>query len=125
MSEINREFQINNIIKRPMSASPTSFIPNRAETLKLLRLMGSHQPILMLSGAEDGYGTRWILDGQQVQPAIARFLMGEGFIAEVGRTEFGAKKLTLTPSGTHFRDNGFRWWASLSFSERLKIIVFG
>lgn len=102
-----------------------SFIPNRAETLKVLRLMGAYRPILMLTGADDGYGTRWTLDGQQVQPAIAQYLMNEGFIAETGRTEFGARRLNLTPAGTDFRDRGFAWWASLGFVQRLKVMLLG
>ncbi|UCV03827.1 hypothetical protein [Dechloromonas denitrificans] len=108
-----------------MASHLTSFIPNRAETLKVLQLMGAHQPILMLHGADDGFGTRWIIDGQQVQPVIARYLMDEGFIAEAGLTELGARTLALTPSGAKFRENGFVWWASLDFFERLKIIIFG
>lgn len=116
---------MDDIIKSTMHPPSTSLIPSRAETLKVLRLMGTHQPILMLSGADVGYGTRWILDGQQVQPAIARYLMREGFIAEVGETEFGAIVLALTAAGRRFRENGFRWWASLDFFQRLKIIVLG
>lgn len=106
-------------------SSPRPDIPNRAETLKVLRLMGTYRPILMLNGADDGYGTRWTLDGQQVQPAIAQYLMKEGFIAETGRTEFGARQLHLTPTGTDFRDRGLAWWASLGFLQRLKVMLLG
>ena len=102
-----------------------STIPSRAETLKVLRLMGDYEPILMLAGWDDGFGTRWTLDGQQVQPAIARYLMESGFIVENGKTQFGARKLALTPAGVRFRDNGLRWWASLSFFEKVKVMIFG
>lgn len=105
-------------------AKPT-IIPSRAETLKVLQLMGKHQPILMLGGPDLGYGTCWILDGQQVHPAIAHYLMNEGFIEEAGITELGAKMLTLTAAGKRFRENGYRWWASLDFFQRIKIIVLG
>lgn len=108
-----------------MAASATNPIPNRAETLKVLRLMGEVRPILMLTGSDDGYGTRWVLDGQQVQPAIARYLMAEGFVAEQGVTEFGARKLILTAAGRDFRERGLRWWRSLGILQRLKITVFG
>ena len=60
----------------------------------------------MLAGSDDGYGTRWTLGGQQVQPAIARYLMEAGFVAEEGKTQFGARKLALTADGVRFRDNG-------------------
>lgn len=108
-----------------MAASPANRIPNRAETLKVLRLMGDFQPILMLTGDDDGYGTRWVLDGQQVQPAIAQYLMAEGFVADVGVTEFGARKLALTGAGRDFRERGLRWWRSLGLLQRLNITVFG
>lgn len=108
-----------------MDPAPASFIPNRAETLKVLRLMGEFRPILMLTGDDDGYGTRWVLDGQQVQPAIARYLMSSGFLADTGATEFGARTLKLTDAGTRFRDNGLRWWSSLGFLQRLKVRFFG
>ncbi|MCM8593932.1 hypothetical protein [Accumulibacter sp.] len=100
-------------------------IPARAETLKVLRLMSRREPIMMLPGDEDGYGTRWTLSGQQVQPAIASYLMAQGFIAETGRTDFGARKLTLTPAGLRFRENGIRWWSELSFLGKLKVIILG
>ena len=108
-----------------MSASPPSDIPSRAETLKVLRLMGNYEPILMLTGSDDGYGTRWTLGGQQVQPAIARYLMESGFVAEEGKTQFGARKLALTADGVRFRENGVRWWDSLSFLQKLKVTIFG
>ena len=107
-----------------MSSSPSP-IPNRVETLRVLRLMGDYEPLLMLAGSDDGYGTRWTLGGQQVQPAIARYLMEAGFVAENGRTQFGARKLALTADGVRFRDNGVRWWAGLSFLQKLKVTIFG
>jgi hypothetical protein len=100
-------------------------IPQRAETLQVLRLMGPFDPILMLTGDDEGYGSRWTLSGQQVQPAIARFLMESGFIADIGKTEFGAIKLMLTEKGIEFRENGLAWWRELNFLEKLKITVFG
>ncbi len=108
-----------------MAAPSKLFIPNRADTLKVLRLMGDHRPILMLKGSDDDYGTRWVLDGQQVQPAIARYLMEAQFVAENGATEFGARRLLLTPIGIEFRDKGLTWWAGLSFFQRLLITLFG
>jgi len=95
-------------------------IPQRAETLQVLRLMGPFEHILMLSGDDDGYGSRWTLSGQQVQPAIASFLMESGFIAEVGKTEFGAIKLNLTEKGREFREKGLVWWGELNFLESLR-----
>lgn len=100
-------------------------IPQRAETLQVLRLMGPLEPILMLTGDDEGYGSRWTLSGQQVQPAIARFLMESGFIADIGKTEFGAIKLMLTEKGIEFRKNGLAWWGELDFLEKLKVTVFG
>ena len=79
----------------------------------------------MLPAADDGFGTRWVLDGQQVQPGIAKYLMDAGFVADTGATEFGARILTLTDSGLRFRENGVLWWKSLGFLERLKITIFG
>ncbi|HZV55498.1 MAG TPA: hypothetical protein VFF82_11210 [Rhodocyclaceae bacterium] len=100
-------------------------IPNRAYTLKVLRLMGDHEPILMLTGDADGYGTRWTLGGQQVEPAIARYLMDEAFIIEQGRTGFGAKRLVLTAAGVQFRNEGLLWWAGLNVLQRLRATIFG
>lgn len=100
-------------------------IPKRAETLQILSLMGEFEPILMLVGDDEGYGTRWLIAGQQIQPAIARYLMESGFIAERGKTEFGARKLALTDIGREFRDKGQRWWSGLNFLEKLKITLFG
>jgi hypothetical protein len=100
-------------------------IPSRAETLEILRLMGSGEPVLMLTGDGDGYGTRWTFRGQQVQPAIARYLMGAGYLADIGATEFGARKLILTPAGTAFRDSGLRWWASLGHFRKLIVRILG
>jgi hypothetical protein len=103
----------------------SNIIPQRAETLQVLRLMGPFEPMLMLSGDEEGYGSRWTLSGQQVQPAIARFLMDSGFIADSGKTEFGAIKLALTEKGREFREKGLTWWAELNFLEKLKITLLG
>ena len=100
-------------------------IPDRAETLQVLRLMGHAAPMLMLAGDADGYGARWILDGQQVQPAIATYLMNAGFISESGATEMGARKLSLTESGTQFRKDGLLWWSRLGFFEKLQIRFLG
>jgi len=100
-------------------------IPQRAETLQVLRLISDLEPILMLGGNDDGYGERWTLSGQEVQPAIAQFLMNSGFIAEIGETELGAVKLTLTEKGRDFRNRGLAWWAELNFLEKLKVTVFG
>lgn len=100
-------------------------IPRRAETLKVLRLMGKHAPILMLGSDAESYGVRWIIDGQPVQPAIATYLMQSGFIADSGETELGARKLALTESGTEFRQDGLLWWASLSLLQKLKILITG
>ena len=87
--------------------------------------MGNHEPMLMLTGDQDGYGTRWTLGGQQVEPAIARYLMDEGFIAEIRSTEFGAKVLALTTLGLQFRVEGLNWWNQLNFIQRLSATLFG
>jgi hypothetical protein len=108
-------------VDAPRNAS----IPNRAETLKVLRLMGDYLPMLMLRGDSDGFGARWTIDGQEIQPAIATYLMKSSFIADSGATEMGARTLTLTESGTRFRTDGLAWWAGLGFLEKLKIVVFG
>lgn len=108
-----------------MEKLANEWIPNRAETLQVLRLMGDFDAILMLTGADDGYGTRWTLGGQQVQPAIARYLMNHGYIAAAGETEFRAVQLAITPSGKDFRERGLRWWQSLNFLERMKVRVLG
>ena len=107
------------------SAPYTPPIPTRAQTLEVLRLMGAYRPILMLPGSEDGGGSRWLLDGQQVLPGIAKYLMNWGYIAEDGATDLGALRLTLTEAGRRLRDNGQRWWASLNTLQRLRVIVFG
>jgi hypothetical protein len=60
-----------------------------------------------------------------VQPAIARFLMESGFIADSGKTEFGAIKLALTEKGSEFRKNGLDWWAEQNFLQKLKITLLG
>ncbi len=108
-----------------MNSPAPEAIPNPAETLKVLRLMGEYEPILMLTGSDDGYGTRWTLHGQQVQPVIARYLMDTGFVAEKGKTEFGARRLALTDAGSRFRSEGLRWWAGLGLLQKLKITLFG
>jgi hypothetical protein len=100
-------------------------IPHRAETLKVLRLMGKFAPILMLGKHPDDYGTRWTLHGEAVEPAIAKYLMREGYIAENGITEMGARTLMLTASGAEFRADGLRWWQSLRWLEKLKTILRG
>ena len=100
-------------------------IPVRAETLKVLRLMGDHAPILMLGGASGGYGVRWTIDGHPVEPAIARYLMESNLVADSGMTEMGARKLALTESGVEFRKDGLLWWASLSLFQKLKILITG
>jgi len=51
--------------------------------------------------------------------------MESGFIAEIGKTEFGARKLVLTESGQAFREHGVKWWSELNFLEKLKITVLG
>lgn len=104
---------------------PFASIPQRAETLQVLRLISDYEPMLMLSGDEEGYGSRWTLSGQQVQPAIARYLMESGFVAEIGKTEFGAIKLALTERGNTFRTKGLAWWAELNFLQKLKVTLFG
>ena len=102
-----------------------NLIPQRAETLQVLKQMGKYDPILMLTGDDEGYGSRWTLSGQQVQPAIARFLMESGFIHDTGKTEFGARTLTLTEKGNEFRQKGLAWWSGLSFLQKLQVTVFG
>jgi len=99
-------------------------IPHRAETLQVLRLI-INEPILMLSGDDEGYGSRWTIGGQQVQPAIARYLMESGFVAEIGKTEFGARKLALTTTGNQFREKGLHWWGGLSLLQKLRVTMFG
>lgn len=108
-----------------MDTAENTPIPNRAETLKVLRLMGDFAPMLMLRGDDDGFGARWTLDGQQVQPAIATYLMKSDYLADAGATELGARKLVLTESGVQFREDGVRWWSRLGFLEKLKIHFLG
>ncbi len=108
-----------------MGAAMKSAIPNRAQTLKLLRLMGEHAPILYLRGEDDGFGDRWTLHGGEVPPAIAGWLMQSGYVADIGATEMGARRLLLTPAGVEFRADGLRWWAQLGRLARLRVIVFG
>ena len=99
-------------------------IPHRAETLQVLRLI-INEPILMLSGDDEGYGSRWTIGGQQVQPAIARDLMESGFVAEIGKTEFGARKLALTTTGNQFREKGLNWWSGLSLLQKMRVTLLG
>jgi hypothetical protein len=115
------------MVETTITMSPLSrqSIPSRAQTLDVLRHMGTYRPILMLPGHDDGYGTRWVIDGQQVQPGIAKYLMEAGYVADSGATEFGARRLMLTDSGDRFRANGMRWWQSLGFLERLRIRFLG
>lgn len=108
-----------------MNTLAITSIPHRLETLQVLRLMGNFQPILMLAGNADGFGSRWLIQGSQVQPAIASYLMQAGFVSEAGTTELGARRLTLTSTGARFRECGERWWSSLSLIERLKAWLFG
>lgn len=108
-----------------MNFSPKGLIPNRAQTLEILRLMGRHRPLLMLLGDDDGYGTRWLLDGQEVPPGIAKYLMQAGLVADAGATGFGVRRLALTDSGNRVRENGETWWKSLGFIERFKIRILG
>lgn len=108
-----------------MNKVQATVIPDRAYTLMILRVMDRREPMLMLIGDDDGFGTRWTLHGQQVEPAIARYLMDEGFIAEFGKTEFGARKLALTEAGTAFFRDGDRWWKKLKWLQRLWVRVFG
>lgn len=110
---------------RGMDDSPAPVIPNRADTLRVLRAMGEHEPILLLAGSDDGYGSRWTLGGQQIQPAIARYLMEEGFVTERGRTDFGARYLVLTPAGRDFRARGIAWWHGLDWLQKLRAVLFG
>ena len=100
-------------------------IPYRAQTLDVLRLMGNFRPLLMLPGDDDGYGARWVLDGGQVLPAIAKYLIDGGFVAQTATTGFGARELTLTDSGQRLLDNGLRWWSSLGLLQRWWVIVLG
>lgn len=102
-----------------------SSIPRRSETLEILRLISEHEPILMLAGENDGLGARWTLSGQEIQPAIVRFLKESGFIAEIGKTGMGAIKLGLTEKGVEFREKGLKWWSELSFLQKMKVTLLG
>lgn len=102
--------------------SPT--IPSQAQTLQILRALKA-QPMLMLPGDADGYGARWMISGQEIMPAIACFLMDSGYLAETGKTELGARILTLTDEGHQFREKGLAWWSTLNWLEKLKITLFG
>jgi hypothetical protein len=87
--------------------------------------MGNHEPLLMLGNHANDYGTRWTLGGQQVEPAIARYLMNEGYVENSGTTEFGAKELRLTDAGVEFRSAGIAWWKTLGLFEKMKIALWG
>lgn len=100
-------------------------IPDRARTLKLLRLMGRHAPIMYLRGSDDGFGDRWTLHGALVEPAIACWLTESGYIADCGATQLGARRLELTASGLEFRAAGLRWWRQLGLLGKLRVILFG
>jgi hypothetical protein len=100
-------------------------IPAPAQTLDILSLMGEHAPILMLRGDADGYGTRWTLHGQEVQPAIAQFLMQSHYLIDAGPTEMGARMLVLSEAGIEFRAAGQRWWNGLGIFEKLKVRLLG
>jgi hypothetical protein len=108
-----------------MDIPATHRIPNRFDTLTLLRRLGSPPPLLMLPCAADGYGARWLLDGQQVSPAIAKYLMHEGLLGDVGATELGARKLVLTTAGVQFRERGMRWWSALGPLQKLGVMIRG
>jgi hypothetical protein len=100
-------------------------IPFRADVLKVIRVLGQGKPMLMLPGDGRGYGARWTLSGQEIPPAIACYLMDEGFIAEHGQTEFGAKRLVLTASGDEFLREGNAWWSGLTVFQKLRATLFG
>ncbi|HZX33544.1 MAG TPA: hypothetical protein VFF03_19490 [Rhodocyclaceae bacterium] len=108
-----------------MASSDQTSIPNRAETLRVLRMMGDYAPILMLGSDGDDVGTRWLLHGHPIQPAIARYLMRLQFVEDSGHTEFGARTLALTPRGIRFREDGVAWWSGLSWFQKLWVTVFG
>jgi hypothetical protein len=108
-----------------MDSSGQTPIPSRAETLKVLQLMGKYAPILMLGDDANGFGTRWSIDGHPVQPPIAKYLMQSGYIAESGATEFGARTLALTEAGAEFREDGLRWWKGLSLFQKLQVMFRG
>ena len=48
-----------------------------------------------------------------------------GYVSETGKTEMGARQLSLTADGKLFRDHGVRWWESLSLFEKLKVTLLG
>ena len=108
-----------------MNSDEMNPIPSRAETLKVLRLMGEYAPILMLAGDKDGYGARWTIDGHPVQPAIARYLMQSKLVVDSGATDLGARKLALTEAGAQFRKAGLLWWNSLSLLQKMGVMIRG
>lgn len=113
------------IIQDIMQFDEHNPIPSRAETLKVLRLMGDYAPILMLAGDKDGYGARWTIDGHPVQPAIARYLMESDLVVDAGVTELGIRKLALTAAGVQFRKDGLLWWKGLGLLQKLKVMIGG
>jgi hypothetical protein len=108
-----------------MAAFPTSTIPARAETLQVLRAIAADEFMLMFPGAADGYGARWTVDGQQVQPAIAGYLMKAGLVVDAGPTGLGARRLALTEAGAECCCDGMAWWQGLSHWQRLLVRLFG
>jgi len=108
-----------------MMNNPDSPVPDPAETIKVLSLMGNFAPMLMLRGDADGYGARWSVQGHPVEPAIARYLMELEYVVDAGATEMGARRLTLTESGVRNRTDGMRWWSDLSRWQKLKVRIFG
>lgn len=111
--------------EEPAGTDTPDAIPGRSEILELMRLMGRYAPVIMLGGDNDGYGARWTLHGHEVQPGIARYLMEQGYLADSGATELGARRLVLTAAGIRFRDEGIAWWNSLGVFEKLKVRIFG
>ena len=105
--------------------APSAAIPHRAQTLAVLRLMGDREPILMLGEAADICGTRWMLDGVEVPPAIAKYLLREGYIAKAAVTELGAQCLMITAAGKAFRAAGLRWWRRIGWLGRLRVWICG
>jgi hypothetical protein len=113
------------IMGSDMSDQSITTIPARAQTLTVLRYMSPREPILMLPGEEDGYGTRWDAEWSAGPTCHRAVPHGRGLIAETGRTELGARKLTLTTAGLRVREDGIHWWSGLSLSEKLRVIIFG
>jgi hypothetical protein len=51
--------------------------------------------------------------------------MESGFVAEIGKTEFGARKLALTTTGNQFREKGLNWWSGLSLLQKMRVTLLG